>query len=111
MEKHGVDLDDEGQRRVGDVRLSGHCDGVAEDDHEMVHQQFVGRPLLVVDEHVEEVIDKISDGERDEDVNGRVETADHVGTEARVSVEGDRGPRAGDKRMYKGCQNISPFPS
>ena len=78
MKKHGVDLDDERQRGVGDVGQRRDCDGVAQDDHEVVEQQLVRRPLLVVEEHVEEVVDEISDGERYEDVDGRVETSDHV---------------------------------
>ena len=53
----------------------------------------------MINEHIKEIVDEVSDGERDEDVNGRVEAADHVVSEARVLVERVRCPRAGDERM------------
>jgi len=111
VQKDRIDLDDEREGGVGDVRPRRHRDGVAEDDHEVVQQKLVCRPFLVIDEHVEEVVDEVADGERDENVDGRVEAADHVVAQRRLEVEGERGPNAGDKRMNKGGQNVPPLPS
>ena len=61
-----------------------------------MQQQLVRRTLLVIDEHVQEVVDEVADGEGDEDVDGGVETADHVSADRRVDIEGQRGPNAGD---------------
>lgn len=81
VQKDGVDLDDERKCGVGDVGLVGYRDRVAQYDHEVVQQQLVRRTLLVVDEHVQKVVDEVADGEGDEDVDGRVEAADHVSTD------------------------------
>ena len=78
MQKDGVDLDDEGEGGVGHVRHGRDCDAVAQDHHEVVQQQLIRRPLLVVDEHVEEVVDEVTHGEGDEDVDGVVKAVDHV---------------------------------
>ena len=41
MEEHGVHLDHEGERPVGDVLVRGHGDGVADDDHRVMYEKLV----------------------------------------------------------------------
>ena len=78
VKEHRVHLHHEGEGRVGHVLPAGGGYGEAEDDQEVVDEQLVRGAFPMVEQHVQGVVDEISDGEGDEGVGGGVEGVDQV---------------------------------
>ena len=70
VEEDGVYLDNQGESPVSDELVTGDREAVAEDHTEVMDQQLVGASLPVVDDHVQSVVEEVSDGEADEDMTG-----------------------------------------
>ena len=113
VEEDGVDLDDEGEGGEGEegARVRAHAE--AGDGADVVDQQLVGVLLtvpLVVEVHVEEVVDEVAHAEGDEHVGGAVEGEGHVGEHLGVQVEPEGRPYRRDGRVHQRRRDVPPLP-
>ena len=69
VEEDRVDLHHEGEGSVSHVLPAHDTDSKAENNKEVVDEQLVGRPLPVVDQHVQRIVDEVSDREGDESMH------------------------------------------
>jgi len=90
VEKDRVDLCHEAEACVGHILGAEDPDAEAEDDEEVVNQELPGALLTVEDDHVQGVIDEVTNGEADKvEAEGR-EGTNEVITHLWGMVEGKR---------------------
>ena len=109
----GVDLNDEGEGGEGEEGAGVRADAEAGDGADVVDEQLVSVLLtvpLVVEVHVEKVVDEVAQAEGDEHVGGVVEGEGHVGAHLGVEVEPEGGPHRCDGRVHEGRRGAAPFP-
>ena len=113
MQEDGVDLDKEGEGGEGKEGAGVRDNAEAGDGADVVDDHLLGVPLtvpLVVEVHVEKVVDEVAQAEGDEHVGGVVEGEGHVGAHLGVEVEPEGGPHRCDGRVHEGRRGAAPFP-
>ena len=113
VQEDGVDLHDEREGGEGEQGAGVRAHAEAGDGADVVNEQLVGVLLtvfLVVEVHVEKVVDEVAHAEGDEHVGGVVKGEGHVGAHLGVEVKPEGGPDRRDGGVYERRRDVAPLP-